>query len=371
MFGFHFFSPSYVLQAKEWVRYLAKKLRYDRDILNADQLAQLNEAIQAFKQLTHEKLLEKEGEKKLNFLVEQYHFFTQRIPHHGWRENVEIIFVALVLSLVIRAYFLQPFKIPTHSMRPTLYGIVQTPREGPKPSIWQQAYEWFRWGRSYHRLEARTSGQLISIRDKKWLGVLPISVTEVRINDDRYTLWCTTRDLHEAGYQFEAYTPVEAGEELINFTISQGDHVFVNKMVYHFRLPKRGEVFVFSTAGIEKLLKLYGVTQYYIKRCVGVGGDTLQIDPPHLKVNGHVIEGAPFERIYSMQNGYHGYVFGPLYLTSPEDTYQVAPNYFWAMGDNSPDSFDSRGWGPVTRRNLVGSAVMVYWPLSERWGWIR
>ena len=373
MSGFRLFSPPYSLHAREWARYLAKKLRYDRDVLTARQRDQLIEATHEFKQLAESQLPDQEGDKRLKALNDRHHALLQRPLHHGWRENVEVIFIALVLSLVIRAYFLQPFKIPTHSMRPTLYGIVQTQCEGPKPSFWRQAYEWMRWGRSYHRLEVKRAGQLISIADKKWLGIriLPIAVTEVRIDDDRYTLWCTTRDLEEAGYQFAAYASVKEGEELINFTINQGDHVFVNKMAYHFKLPKKGDVFVFSTAGIQELLKRYGVTQYYIKRCMGVGGDTLQIEPPYLKANGKRLTGFPFERIYSMQNGYHGYAFGGLYLTSPEDSYQVAPDHFWAMGDNSQGSFDSRGWGPVARRNLVGSALMVYWPFSKRWGWIQ
>ena len=59
---------------------------------------------------------------------------------------------------------------------------------------------------------------------------------------------------------------------------------------------------------------------------------------------------------------------GPTLLTSPEDVYVVPGKDYWAMGDNSANSFDSRGWGSVPKENLVGRGAFVYWPFSKRWG---
>ena len=133
---------------------------------------------------------------------------------------------------------------------------------------------------------------------------------------------------------------------------------------------------VFTTEGIrriEAMLRVQGIegSQYYIKRCVGVGGDSLRIDPPYLYVNGKVIRGKAFDRIYSMANGYSGYTLVDGYLSSPEDVYKIAKDHFWAMGDNSAHSLDSRYWGAVPRKNLVGAALFVYWPFTKRWGLIR
>jgi signal peptidase I len=52
----------------------------------------------------------------------------------GWRENVEVFLVAIVIAAGVRAYFLQPFKIPTGSMQPTLFGIVGTPTATSPPN---------------------------------------------------------------------------------------------------------------------------------------------------------------------------------------------------------------------------------------------
>ena len=53
-------------------------------------------------------------------------------PHAAWRENVEVLLVALAVAMGIRTFFLQPFKIPTGSMQPTLYGVTST----PETDIW-------------------------------------------------------------------------------------------------------------------------------------------------------------------------------------------------------------------------------------------
>jgi hypothetical protein len=52
-------------------------------------------------------------------------------------------------------------------------------------------------------------------------------------------------------------------------------------------------------------------------------------------------------------------------------TYYVQPEFYWAMGDNSPNSEDSRYWGGVPRQNLIGRGYFVFWPFTSRWGFIH
>ena len=58
-------------------------------------------------------------------------------------------------------------------------------------------------------------------------------------------------------------------------------------------------------------------------------------------------------------------------LGAPGDTLTLGPDDFLPLGDNTPNSYDARYWGPVARRHLVGTGACVYWPISIRWGHVE
>jgi signal peptidase I len=157
----------------------------------------------------------------------------------------------------------------------------------------------------------------------------------------------------------------------------------VDKVTYSFRPPRRGEVFIFKTAGISGLEHERGPDQEgsedFIKRCVGQAGDVIQVRPPQLFVNGLLAAGAPaFGKEFAQAENYPGYslVEGSESTGTTSDdgkmqTYYVPVDSYWAMGDNSPHSKDSRYWGGVPRQNLVGRGGFVFWPFTKRWGFIR
>jgi signal peptidase I len=62
---------------------------------------------------------------------------------------------------------------------------------------------------------------------------------------------------------------------------------------------------------------------------------------------------------------------GALYLTDPGATYAVPAGHYFAMGDNSYNSSDSRYWGPVPQENLMGRGLFVYWPFLPHWGFVK
>ena len=70
---------------------------------------------------------QKELRKKMEALEQVAGKWLKPYPHAAWRENVEVLLVALAVAMGIRTFFLQPFKIPTGSMQPTLYGVVSRP----------------------------------------------------------------------------------------------------------------------------------------------------------------------------------------------------------------------------------------------------
>ena len=119
---------------------------------------------------------------------------------------------------------------------------------------------------------------------------------------------------------------------------------------------------------------------YYIKRLVGMPLDTLKIvdDVLYIKPDKAekfvpVYELAPnMKKLYSGKGGYQGHsnrIPGETnFLRYSTDEYQVPAGHYFMLGDNTRFSADSRVWGPVPRRNLIGRPAIVFWPFSRRWG---
>ena len=126
-------------------------------------------------------------------------------------------------------------------------------------------------------------------------------------------------------------------------TLVEGDRVLVNRLVYHFRSPQRGDVVVFHPPGKPD-------SDPFIKRVVAVGGDTVAVHGGLLYVNG-VAQEEPFIKEH------------PIAGEFPET--EVPPGHVWVMGDNRNNSGDSRVFGPVSISAILGKAFAVYWPLSH------
>ncbi len=196
-----------------------------------------------------------------------------------FREFAESILIALVIALVLRAFVVQAFKIPTGSMQPTLHGAMD---------------------------------------------------------------------------------------------YGTGDKILVNKFIYKWvREPKRGDIVVFSTSGIEelyeepnknpwnaiRLLLGWDGSRDFIKRLIGLPGDKVLIKEGQIFVNGErLAEPEIFTKIHYENRGPFGEVGKEIIV--PEESYFV-------LGDNSSNSKDSRYWGFVPKKNVKGTAFCIYWPPSR------
>ena len=377
-------------EAKELLHFLHKKWNYSRDLLNTKDLQKVVKLKTNLKQAANGDLLEQDAKKLIEQSPRQFEkFWPGCTKSNPWMENIEVLFVALVIAFALRCYFVQPFKIPTDSMKPTLWGIYREPSNEPKPNIFKQVIDYSWLGKSYHNLKAKNDGAIESINPGR--SILFIGTTIIRFAGEDYTIFTDYENviksmamqhkipiaredgLNEMAHKLTGLR-ISAGQDIANFSVLAGDHIFVDKLSYNFRLPQQGEVFVFTTKDIVGLSNsTKGITQYYIKRCVGVPGVTLRIDEPYLYSNGQILDHRKaLENIYSKQNGYNGYVWAPnSYMATANDEVYIPEDKFWAMGDNSANSLDSRYWHYVPRSNLVGTAFITYWPFTKRWGLIK
>ncbi|MGQ9473703.1 MAG: signal peptidase I [Candidatus Caldatribacteriaceae bacterium] len=125
-------------------------------------------------------------------------------------------------------------------------------------------------------------------------------------------------------------------------TLVPGERVLVAKFYYRFTEPKRGDIIVFRYP-IDRRRNL-------IKRLVGLPGDNLKIEDGLVWINGEALQGELFQRTY-YDVGYYG-----------QGEHVVPQDSYFVLGDNSENSDDSRFWGYVPHRNILGRAFFVYWP---------
>ena len=131
-------------------------------------------------------------------------------------------------------------------------------------------------------------------------------------------------------------------------TLLEGDKIFVSKFIYKFKAPERGDVVVFKYPEDPK--------KDYVKRLIAFGGETVEIKEGHVYVDGEKITMPHVEQIYYRNSGTYGAKEAKIKV--PEDSYYV-------LGDNSANSRDSRYWGFVPKKYMVGKAFLIWWPLNR------
>ena len=359
------------------------------------------------------------------------------------RELVETAVVAIGVAMAFRAYFFQPFKIPTGSMQPTLYGIHSEtlPRDFNPELSDSPPFKQFKWlftGVWYKEIVAQTSctisvyqddandpGYFLFYVDGKKNRIPADALTLITLNNSptsgRYLVF---PDEVEAGTMKRPHIRVldtpgmpdamnptrrlvaqgqaSAGDVIWKGYNIGGDQLFVNRIAWNFFPPKRDDVIVFSTSRPSvhfsesaaedarlnarkvspphtklqwrkiPVLPLWFVetpfsdpepANHYIKRLVGLPGELITIGEPFVYADGQKQEG--FFGMDRVAHDYAGYTnIAPEYAALP---IALRDDEYLPMGDNTMNSFDGRYWGGVPRKNMLGPAAFVYWPISKRW----
>jgi signal peptidase I len=396
-----FISPT-VRQACALRSHVQRLLAAQRDILPPPALGALTLALNGLQAA----IAEGANIGKIRIKMDELDFAANKwlkpYPNAMWRENVEVILVAVAMAMAIRTFFLQPFKIPTGSMQPTLFGVTSKnylPGYGQPgdphfkiPTGWERIKEWFE-GISYVHVVAQNDGAINSISPMTHFLIFNIKQT-LWIGGQPQTIWFPP-DYGEQSLagraDLEPGHVYHKGEDVVKIKTCAGDHLFVDRLTYNFRKPQRGEIIVFQTKGIQH--PMMPQDQFYIKRLVVLPGDRVQIgDDRHLIINGSRLDASTphFENVYSFDpkqsphesqfsghlngtaavkyNIYPGLGLAPLFpdeqtvFTNGDDAYMV-------MGDNTANSFDSRAWGSFPAGNVIGKSFFVYWPITSRFGW--
>ena len=318
------------------------------------------------------------------------------------REWLDILVVSISVAMAFRAYFYEPFNIPTGSMQPTLYGNHSEPCSPVQATVVDKSpLRWCKWlltGRMYECFEAPFGGSL-QFRPTQ-TGHYDMRVVNGATGQVSRQMLVPTDVLHptETGdgpYRQTSFqlpnglrpgSPVRAGQLLWSGYVATGDFLFVNRWLWNFRHPRRGDVMIFSTTGIhprEDDRQHLQQGTHYIKRMTGTPNETLAIRNGRLQVDGaepmeprRIAQIQRREKWHEKAYPYAGYRvserpdfdFPGSTLAREGDTVKLGPAEYYACGDNSPSSYDSRYWGPVPAANLRGIAGGVFWPFTHRWG---
>ncbi|MCF6278157.1 MAG: signal peptidase I [Anaerolineales bacterium] len=120
-------------------------------------------------------------------------------------------------------------------------------------------------------------------------------------------------------------------------TLENGQYVLVNRLAYRSALPEFGDIIVFRFP--------INPDQDFIKRVIGLPGDVVEVEAGQVIVNG-LVEDEPYIAAAPRYSG----------------RWHVQENQLFVLGDNRNDSSDSHSWGLVPMENVIGKAIVIYWP---------
>ena len=124
--------------------------------------------------------------------------------------------------------------------------------------------------------------------------------------------------------------------------IEQSNYLIIDELTYRFRNPERGEVIIFRYPN--------GPATFYIKRIVGLPGEQVDVSEGKVKINNTALNESSYVKGVE--------TYGRVHLT-------LGPDQYFVMGDNRANSYDSRSWGPLNKKLIVGRALIRLFPFTE------
>jgi signal peptidase I len=345
------------------------------DIADPADLVALEKAEAAVSAIRETGAADKDIETAVNALDEATEKIYPSSNRSGMRENVEVIIVAIGAAMAIRAFFFQPYKIPTGSMQPTLNGIKVEAQAEPT-AMDRMPFKFFKWvvtGTSYKENRAKGSGAVIpyQVEAEGENGEKVIKLQLFAMDGDKYVMNIGGTEQKIPAYMVGLVDPdktsYKKGDVIARAKVITGDHILVNKMKYNFMQPGRGDIAVFDTRNLERVR----ANTFYIKRMVGMPTEKIQIkDNRYLVADGEIVEDPLVFKMINEDSHFAGLTFAGN-LSDNDAFIQLSDAEYMMMGDNTENSKDGRYFGGVPRSEFQGSAFFVYWPFREHWGTIE
>src|SRR4051812_3577825 len=264
MYILNWFLYKTVRQASDMKRQVTMLLNEQRDLLPPEKISNLQNAINSIHGVLHTTSDKKTIQAEMNPPEQVANDNLKPYPAATVRENIKEIMVPITTIMAFTSFFLQLTKTPTGSMQPTLFGITgenlldKNPAE-KIPGFLGRVKDYWVWGIQYDFYIAPVDGKFEGANPVR--TVFPFVKKQViHFADQSKTIWFPGDGLfgisRESGHGDRAVVregTVKKGQYVFAMKTVAGDHLLVDRFTYNFRKPKRGEIIVFKTRGIENI----------------------------------------------------------------------------------------------------------------------
>jgi signal peptidase I len=229
-------------------KHVQRTLNAQRDLLSAEAIQNVQNAIGDLRNTVRSNPTRGVLDAKVTEVETAANKWLKPYSHAGLRENIEVLLVATAVVMGIRTFFLLNFNIPTGSMQPTLFGIthenfIDRP-EVRFPNAVQRFFTYWYRGLSHTHVVARDTGQL-RIIDEQPMRLLLFNLRQrFQIGNVVHTIWFPPDSVFkradligpDGGPIHKSFT---RGQDVIKLRVISGDYLFVDRVSYNFRRPKR------------------------------------------------------------------------------------------------------------------------------------